>query len=216
MPNLPISGLPAGSALTGSELFAMVQNGVTKYTTLNNILYGKAANNYGLFNQTGSSIPVTGVAPFSGSLLDGGSGTISVPANTFQVGDAFQATMTGWLNVDQNGHTLEITVESDSTTLADTGVISMAKVSDLRFRLDIDFSINAIGPAGTAEIATAGTFQYRQDASSALNGEIFSLVNSSSFDTTIDNQLVINATWGASSNANDTIYSQIFTLRKVY
>ena len=37
MPNLPISGLPQANALTGSELFATVQDGVTKYTTLNNI-----------------------------------------------------------------------------------------------------------------------------------------------------------------------------------
>tara|TARA_R110000782_G_scaffold2886_2_gene10746 strand:+ start:249 stop:758 length:510 start_codon:yes stop_codon:yes gene_type:complete len=34
MPNLPISGLPASDALTGAELFADVQGGVTKYTTL--------------------------------------------------------------------------------------------------------------------------------------------------------------------------------------
>ena len=37
MPNLPISGLPQANALTGSELFATVQDGVTKYTTLNEI-----------------------------------------------------------------------------------------------------------------------------------------------------------------------------------
>ncbi len=37
MPNLPISGLPASSTLQGNELFADVQGGVTKYTTLNDI-----------------------------------------------------------------------------------------------------------------------------------------------------------------------------------
>jgi hypothetical protein len=37
MPNLPISQLPPSNALTGAELFADVQGGVTKYTTLNNI-----------------------------------------------------------------------------------------------------------------------------------------------------------------------------------
>jgi len=37
MPNLPISGLPQANALTGSELFATVQDGITKYTTLNEI-----------------------------------------------------------------------------------------------------------------------------------------------------------------------------------
>jgi hypothetical protein len=39
MPNLPISQLPQSDALTGVELFADVQGGITKYTTLNDI-YG--------------------------------------------------------------------------------------------------------------------------------------------------------------------------------
>lgn len=37
MPSLPISQLPQSSTLTGAELFADVQGGITKYTTLNNI-----------------------------------------------------------------------------------------------------------------------------------------------------------------------------------
>jgi len=37
MPDLPISGLPQSSILTGAELFADVQGGITKYTTLENI-----------------------------------------------------------------------------------------------------------------------------------------------------------------------------------
>jgi hypothetical protein len=37
MPNLPISQLPQSDALTGVELFADVQGGITKYTTLNDI-----------------------------------------------------------------------------------------------------------------------------------------------------------------------------------
>lgn len=37
MPNLPISGLPASNALTGAELLADVQDGVTKYTTINDV-----------------------------------------------------------------------------------------------------------------------------------------------------------------------------------
>ena len=40
MPNLPISQLPAASALTGPELFAVVQDSVTKQTTFNAIYTG--------------------------------------------------------------------------------------------------------------------------------------------------------------------------------
>jgi hypothetical protein len=40
MPNLPISQLPTSDPLTGEELFAIVQNGVTKQTTFDEIYIG--------------------------------------------------------------------------------------------------------------------------------------------------------------------------------
>jgi hypothetical protein len=40
MPNLPISGLPPAGALDGTELFAIVQDGVTKQTTFDEIYIG--------------------------------------------------------------------------------------------------------------------------------------------------------------------------------
>jgi len=215
MPNLPISQLPAGSALTGSELFVMVQDSTTKYTTLNNILYGKPANNYGLFNQTGSSIPVSGSDP-SGSLIDGGVGTLSVPANGFTKGDAFRAVMFGQLKAAGGGVDLEIVIESDGTILADTGVITMPTVTDKNWQLDINFSINEVGGVGTAEIASAGSFTFRTDSAGDVVTEIFSAINNTTFDTTTNNTLDIKAIWSGNADADDTIYSQIFTLRKIY
>jgi len=220
MPNLPISGLPASDALTGAELFADVQEGITKYTTLSDIATYTTyipGNSYGLFNQTGSSIPVSGSLPRSGSLIDGGIGTLSVPANGFRVGDAFRAVIQGGINVGTNGHTLDIQVSSDGVPLADTGVITMPKITGTKnWRMDLNFSINATGSAGTAEIASAGSFSFRTDSSGDVVTEIFSAVNNTTFDTTVPNTLVVKAIWGASSNAADSIYSQIFTLRKVY
>ena len=218
MPNLPISQLPAAGSLTGSELFATVQDSVTKYTTLSDIstyttyLQG---NNYGLFNQTGSSIPVSGSDP-TGSLIDGGVGTLSVPANGFAKGDAFRALMFGKLNAAGGGVDLEITIESDGTTLADTGVITMPTVTDKNWQLDINFSINELGGAGTAEIASAGTFTFRTDSAGDVVTEIFSTINNTTFDTTINNTLRITAIWSGNADADDTIYSQLFTLRKIY
>jgi len=62
MPNLPISQLPTASALTGPELFATVQGGVTKQTTFNAIYTGLTGSFYttgsfgfyGAFCSTGS------------------------------------------------------------------------------------------------------------------------------------------------------------------
>ena len=215
MPNLPISGLPAGSALDGTELFAIVQDGVTKYTTAQNINY-ITSNNYGLFNQTGSSSPVSGSTHISGSLIGGGVGTLSVPANGFTKGDAYQATFSGVINAENN-KTLEITVKAGDVVLADTGVISMPGITgDKRWRMDIDFSIREVGGTGTAEIATAGTIQFRTDSSGDVVTEIFSDVNNTTFDTTIDNTLTVEAEWGNGQTDASSIYSKLFTLLKTY
>ena len=211
MPNLPISGLPAGSALTGSELFAIVQDGVTKYTTLNNILYGKQANNYGLFNQTGSYTGVSASLDES-SLIGGGIGTLSVPANSFTQGDAYEATFSGTCTF-HNGDELQIRVKADGITLADTGIITLTRADLERWNLNINFSIHQIGGAGTAIIASSGIFQYTQHASSTFSGRNFGLINSSSFDTTILNTLEVTAQFDHNDNV---ISTDIFTLRKTY
>ena len=62
MPNLPISGLPSSSPLQGDELFADVQGGVTKYTTLDNVT-SYVSSSIEVYNQTNPNnsyiVPVT-------------------------------------------------------------------------------------------------------------------------------------------------------------
>lgn len=250
MPNLPISQLQAASSLTGAEIFPLVQGGITKQTTLNDISTfgtgsfmitgsisgpvitftkgdGSTFNlnltpgggfplNYGLFNQTGSSTPISGSTHVSGSLIGGGVGTLTVPANGFAKGDAYQATFSGVINA-QNNKTLRIVIKSLNVLLADTGVITMPGITgDKRWRMDIDFSIREVGAAGVASIATAGTILFRTDSSGDVITEIFSDVNSTTFDTTISNTLVVEATWGNSPTDASSIYSKLFTLLKVY
>ena len=172
--------------------------------------------NYGLFNQTGSSSPVSGSTHVSGSLIGGGVGTLSVPANGFTKGDAYQATFSGVVNAENN-KTLEITVKAGDVVLADTGVISMPGITgDKRWRMDIDFSIREVGGTGTAEIATAGTVQFRTDSSGDVITEIFSDVNNTTFDTTINNTLTVEAEWGNGQSDLSSIYSKLFTLLKTY
>ena len=212
MPNLPISQLPAANALTGPELFVLVQNGITKQTTLSSITYAPG-NNYGLFNQTGSSAVITNTTTET-SLLDGGVGTLTVPANGFTAGDAYHAILTGTLSA-QNNNTLEIRIKTNGVVLADTGVMSMAGANAEPWKMEVYFSINAIGTAGVARISTGGTFMYTKDASTDFQGVNFSTVNSSSFNTTVNNTLSITAQWGT-ANAGNSIFSQIFTLNKTF
>lgn len=212
MPNLPISQLPTSDTLTGSELFVTVQGGVTKQTTLNS-LYTSLSSNYGLFNQTGPSAPITNTTNEL-SLLDGGVGTLTVPANGFRKGDAFHAILTGHISA-ANNNTLHIRIKSNSTILADTGVITLAGATNKDWELEIYFSINEIGGAGVGSISAGGTFNYTKDAGGALEGTIFSTINNTTFNTTTSNTLEITAQWGAATPSNN-IYSEIFTLNKTF
>lgn len=212
MPNLPISQLPSSNPLTGPELFAIVQDGITKQTDLSSI-FTFSSNNYGLFNQTGSSTVITNTTTET-SLLDGGVGTLLVPANGFTAGDAYHAILTGTLSA-QNNNNLRIRIKANSVILADSGNITMAGADAEPWKMEVYFSINAIGAAGVANIATGGTFMYTKDASTDFQGINFSTVNSSTFDTTVNNTLTITAQWGT-ANSGNSIYSQIFTLNKTF
>jgi len=212
MPNLPISQLPAAGSLTGTELFATVQDSITKQTNLSSI-FTFSSNNYGLFNQTGSSTPVTNTTSEL-TLLGGGVGSLAVPANGFKKGDAYKLIMTGHIS-SKNNDTLEIRIKAGSTLLADTGVITMPQTTNKDFNLDINFSIFNTGSAGNASIASGGKFIFSKDASNAFEGINFSIINSSSFDTTISNTLSITAQWGAADPLNK-IFSEIVTLNKTF
>jgi hypothetical protein len=169
--------------------------------------------NVGLYAQTASSTPITNTTTET-SLLDGGVGTLFIPANTFKVGDSFHAILSGHIS-SVNNHTLRIRIKSDGTTLADTGTIVMAGSTNKHWKLEVYFTVRVLGGSGTAKIATAGTFMYTKDASNAFEGTNFSTETSTGFDTTVNNTLVITAQWGT-ANTGDSIYSEIFTLNKTY
>lgn len=169
--------------------------------------------NYGLYAQTASSTPVTNTTTET-SLLDGGVGTLSVPANGFNIGDSFHAILSGHIS-SVNNHTLQIRIKSNGTILADTGSITMAGATNKHWKLEVYFTIRALGTSGTAKIATAGAFMYTKDASNSFDGTNFSTETATGFNTTIDNTLVVTAQWGTASTG-DIIYSEIFTLNKTY
>lgn len=166
-----------------------------------------------LYTQTNSSTPVTNTISET-SLIDGGLGTLTVPANGFKVGDSFHAVLTGHIS-SVNNHTLRIRIKTDGIALADTGVITMAASTTKHWKLEIEFVVRAIGASSVAKIATGGTFFYTKDASNAFEGTNFSTETTTGFDTTISNTLAITAQWGT-ANAGDSIFSEIFTLNKTY
>ena len=184
-------------------------------TLINNVLnvpdYSSASK--GLYTQTAASTRITNTTVET-SLLDGGVGTLSVPANGFKVGDSFFAIATGHIS-SVNNHTLRIRIKSDGVVLADTGLITMSAATNKHWKLDIYFTVRTLGGPGVASIATGGTFFYTKDASNSFEGTNFSTETFAGFDTTVSNTLVITAQWGQ-ANTGDMIYSELFTLTKTY
>ncbi len=213
MPDLPISGLPAASLpLDGTELFATVQGGITKYSTLNSVNY-IPGNSYGLFAQTANSTPVTATTSEL-SLIGSGVGTLIVPANGFRIGDSFRADFGGQLS-SRNNDTIRIKVKAGSVILADSGTQTMSTAVDDIWQFSINFTIRALGAAGVASIVSLGVFHTTKQSNGAPQGFAFNTVNSTTFATTISNTLDVTAQFSSNSNLN-SIYTDIFVLNKIY
>ena len=167
----------------------------------------------GLFAQTANSTPITNTTVET-SLVNGGVGTLSVPANGFQVGDSFRAVVAGVLNA-ANNQTIRVKVKAGAVILLDSGNQSVSNIANDVFSLNIDFTIRQLGAATVASIVSLGTFHYVKTSNGAVQGFAFNVVNNTTFDTTIPNTLDITVEWGA-ANTGNSIYSDIFILNKTY
>lgn len=172
-----------------------------------------APTNYGLFAQTGNS-PVITATTVESTLIDGGVGTLSVPANGFKIGDSFRADFGGIMSA-KNNDTIRIRVKAGSVTLADSGPLTMPSITNQVWLLSINFTIRALGAAGVASIVTLGNMHVLKVAGGTQEGFGFNTVNSTTFDTTIPNTLNVTAQWNSTSPLN-AIYSDIFILNKIY
>jgi hypothetical protein len=167
----------------------------------------------GLFTQTANGPTVTNTVTES-TIVGVGLGSLSVPANGFQVGDSFRVNVVGHISA-KNNDKLQIRVKSGSVLLADSGQITMPSITSKHYEISINFTIRALGAAGVAAIASGGQFTYSKNASHAFEGADLSIVNNTTFDTTILNTLNITAEWSAADPLN-AIYSEILTLYKTY
>jgi hypothetical protein len=172
------------------------------------------SNNYGLFVQTGNSTPITNTIVET-TLINGGIGTLTVPANGFSVGDSFRGVFGGIMNA-ANNQTIRVRVKAGSIVLLDSGVQNLGNsiINDV-FSLNIDFTIRALGAAGVASIVSLGGFHYTKISNGTVQGFAFNVVNNTTFNTTVSNTLNVTVQWGA-ANPGNSIYSDIFILNKTY
>ena len=173
-----------------------------------------AATNYGLFAQTANSATITATTSEL-TLIDGGVGSLSVPANGFAVGDSFKAEMGGVINA-HNNDTIRIRLKTGSVNLGDSGTLTLPGMTNQVWSLSITFTVRSIGAAGVASIVSLAQFHIlKKQAGGSQEGFAWNTVNNTTFDTTTSNVLNITAQF-SSNNANNSIYSDIFTLNKTY
>lgn len=169
---------------------------------------------YGLFSQIADSTPITETVVES-SLIGDGLGTLSVPANGFSVGDSFNAFLDGVIS-SVNTATIQIKVKTLSgSVLADSGILDLNTSTSKSWTLNLQFTVRSLGEAGVASISSGGIFSYIENSSSKFDGFVLSSINTTTFDTTIDNTLVVTAQWNT-NNAGNSIFSRNFVLNKVY
>jgi hypothetical protein len=174
--------------------------------------------NSGFFAQTGDSATVTNTTDET-TLLGSGVGSLSVPGNTFQIGDSYALNMGGKLRTDGAGESITIRIDaisgSSRVEIATSGVIDLDNLNTLRdFVLEVEFTIRNTGGPGTASLMTSGYFDYVKN-NGDLDGVLFSSLESTNFDTTVTKTLDVTVEWGAAS-ADNQIYSHIAILRKIF
>lgn len=175
---------------------------------------GPAGPAGGLFAQTANSTPVTATTVES-SLVNGGVGSLNIPANGFVVGDSFNGELSGVMNA-ANNQTIQIRVKAGSVVLLDSGVQTLTNsIIDDIWTLSIDFTIRQIGAAGVASIASFGRFSYAKTNNATIQSFGMNTINSTTFDTTVSNTLNVTVQWG-SNNAGNSIYTDVFVLNKIY
>jgi hypothetical protein len=172
-----------------------------------------STTNYGLYAATANSATLTNTT-IPGSLVGSGVGSLSVPPNTFKVGDSFHLKLFGHISC-ANNQQFEITVSSGVAVLDTTGIITLAACTNKHWELNMYFTVRTLGTATVAQIASAGIFNYSKNASDSFQGTNFTNLNNTTFDTTVLNTLQIQGHWFA-ANPTNSIYSEICILNKLY
>jgi len=212
MPDLPISSLPELTAITSNAEFVVEEAGTT-YKVKNSVLTPFPPA-YGLFAQTGDSITVSATTVET-SIIGPGKGVLSVPPNSFQIGDSFQVEMDGDITCI-NTATIHVHVRTTGgVILIDTGVLNLDTTTNRHWFLNLYFTIRQIGGTTVASISSGGIFSYVKDSGQTYEGFPLSMVNNVDFDTTITNTLDISVLWNT-NNSGNRIFSRNLTLTKIY
>jgi len=143
-------------------------------------------------------------------------GSLTVPANGFAVGDSFHLVLAGDFN-SNNGDTLNIRLYGGptSTVLLANLPVPLVGSAGVSFEVEVDFQLRAIGGAGVADICSNFDFTYNGGGGGNFRGERGVFQNNTTFDTTVNNVLLVTAQY-SSTNANNSMKTIVSKLSKTY
>lgn len=162
----------------------------------------------GLYAQTQQGPTVTNTEVET-SIIGSGVGGLTIPANTFKVGDSYHAKIGGVIST-LNNHEITINAKADGSILTTTGLVSLEVATTQSWEMEVDFTIAAIGTVGT--VKSNGNFIYNRNTGSYV-GVAFN--DTEVLDTTIDQTLDILVQWNQRSSS-DIIFTHQFVLYKIY
>lgn len=192
--------------LQNTDSYLLIAMTPAEFTTL--LPGGGALANIGLYAQTQQGPTVTNTEVET-SIIGSGVGSLTIPANTFKVGDSYHAKIGGVIST-LNNHEITINAKADGSMLITTGLISLEAATTQSWEMEIDFTIAAIGTTGT--VKSNGNFIYNRNTGSYV-GVAFN--DTEILDTTIEQTLDILVQWNQRSSS-DIIFTHQFVLYKIY
>ena len=185
----------------------MNNNNIINVAGINNLtavggVYAGTSNGTLINNTTEQSVlPASGV------------GSLTIPANTFQVGDSFHCVVAGDCSLE-NKDEIQIKLKENGNILAQTPVFEVedANAGGNAFEIEIDFTIRSIGAVGS--IATNFDFTYNKDGTDSKDFRGTRAMDVQPIDTTVSSTLEITVQFP--TNAASSLQTRLFRLQKVY
>lgn len=148
-------------------------------------------------------------------IVGAGLGSLTTPANTIVLGQSSHSVASGSLGINLSP-TLTFRLKGGPTSsivLATIPIPLSTITAGSGWKLTSDYTVKAIGPAGIAQIYINSVFVV-YDTINPPTYALFTL-NTTTFDTTVNNVITLTAQWSAAS-ASNTLTCQQFTTNSVY
>ena len=167
-----------------------------------------------LYNQTSTVTHTGGATPAETSLLGTGVGSLTIPANFFQVGRAIKLVNRSLLTVTSQPKTSTIKVYLGADKVITDTVAFGADVTGVYAEIDLEIRCTEIGPTGGA-FAVLGSMVYGTGVSGGAMGIRFLTGTFTTVDVT--QALAFNTTfkWANGTAAGDIIVSKSSVLEAI-